>query len=289
MPDEPDPDALYAEARTLARCASRLPPGEMASRAQRFLTDCHARIAAAPRPTVLRNGYHRTAAAAALVGAAASVRAGDRTSQWATAAEEHARAAGDGPLLAELWLIRSVEDGAAAHAREIGSPAAMRHVLAAQSVAGASAFMRCWAHLVLANEWALDGEGHGALIELDCAAHDAEHALPSPFAAPVEDVGAWFSGSRGAVLRKLGRWAEAEAALQSAGSRGIVSDVYGAVEWARLRLATGDADAAAAHLTAALDTCHALGLGGQVPFIAAAARDLPHAASTRQLADLLGG
>ena len=106
MPDEPDPDALYADARALARCASRLPPGEMGSRAQRFLTDCHALIAAAPRAT-LRKGYHRAAAAAALVGAAASMRADDRTSQWATAAEEHAQVAGDGPLLAELWLIRS--------------------------------------------------------------------------------------------------------------------------------------------------------------------------------------
>ena len=67
----------------------------------------------------------------------------------------------------------------------------------------------------------------------------------------------------------------------------MVIGVYGAVEWARLRLATGDADAAAAHLTAALDTCHALGLAGRVPFIAAAARDLPDAASTQQLADLL--
>jgi hypothetical protein len=133
---------------------------------------------------------------------------------------------------------------------------------------------------------ALDGEGHGALIDLDCAAYDADHALPSPFAAPVEDVGAWFSGSRGAVLRKLGRWADAEAALQVARSRGIVSDVYLGVEWAGLRLATGDADAAAAHLAAALDTCHALGLASRVPFIVAAARELPDAASTRQLADL---
>jgi hypothetical protein len=289
MPDDPDPDALYADARALARCASRLAPAEMGGRAQRFLTNCHTLIAAPPRATVLRKGYHRGAAAAALVGLAASMQAGDQTSPWATAAEEHARAAGDGPLLAELWLIRSVEDGAAAHAREIGSPAAMRHILAAQSVVGASAFARCWAHLALANEWALDGEGHGAHIDLDCAAYDADHALPSPFAAPVEDVGAWFSGCRGAVLRKLGRWADAEAALQLARSRGIVSDVYSAVEWARLRLATGDADAAAAHLAAALDTCHALGLTSRVPFIAAAARDLPDAASTRQLADLLRG
>jgi hypothetical protein len=193
------------------------------------------------------------------------------------------------PLLAELWLIRSVEDGAAAHAREIGSRVAMRHILAAQSVVGASAFARCWAHLALANEWALDGEGHGALIDVDCAAHDADHALPPPFAAPVEDVGSWFSGCRGAVLRKLGRWADAEAALHVARSRGIVSDVEGAVEWARLRLATGHADAAAAHLAAALDTCHALGLTSRVPFIAAAARDLPDAASRRQLASLLRG
>jgi hypothetical protein len=160
MPDEPDPDAPYADARSLARCASRLPPREMASRAQRFLTNCRTLIAAAPRPTVLRKGYHRAAAAAALVGVAASVQAGDQTIQWAAAAE-HARAAGDGPLLAELWLIRSVEDGAAAHAREIGSPVAMRHILAAQSVVGASAFARCWAHLALANEWALDGEATG--------------------------------------------------------------------------------------------------------------------------------
>jgi hypothetical protein len=289
MPDESDPDALYADARALARCASRLPPGEMASRAQRFLTDCDARIAAAPRPTVLRKGYQRAAAAAALVGLAASVRTGDQTGLWATAAEEHARAAGDGPLLAELWLTRSVEDGAAAHAREIGSPVAMRHILAAQSVVGASAFARCWAHLALANEWALGAEGHGALIDLDCAARDADHALSSPFAAPVEDVAAWVSGTRGAVLRRLGRSADAEAALQLAGSRGIVSDVYLGVEWTRLRLATGDADAAAAHLAAALDTCHALGLAGRVPFIAAAARDLPDAASTRRLADLLRG
>jgi hypothetical protein len=31
MPDEPDPDALYTEARALARCANRLPPAEMAA------------------------------------------------------------------------------------------------------------------------------------------------------------------------------------------------------------------------------------------------------------------
>jgi hypothetical protein len=97
MPDDADPDALYAEARALARCASRLPPAEMGSRAQRFLTDCHTLIAAAARATVLREGYHRAAAAAALVGVAASVQAGDQTSPWATAAEEHAQAAGDGP------------------------------------------------------------------------------------------------------------------------------------------------------------------------------------------------
>jgi hypothetical protein len=42
--------------------------------------------------------------------------------------------------------------------------------------------------------------------------------------------------------------------------------VYGAVEWARLRLATGDADAAAGHLAAALDTCHALGLASRLLF-----------------------
>jgi hypothetical protein len=45
----------------------------------------------------------------------------------------------------------------------------------------------------------------------------------------------------------------------------------------------------AAHLAAALDTCHALGLTSRVPFIAAVARDLPDADSTRQLADLLRG
>jgi hypothetical protein len=288
MPDDADPDVLSAAARALARLASTLPPAEMAGRAQRLLTDGRVLAAAASRQ-VVRTGYHRAAAAAALVGAAASSRAGDPSDHWATAAEAHAEVAGDGPLLAELWLIRGERDGAAAHAREVGSPATTRHVLAAQSVAGASAFARCWAHLALANQWALDGEGHGALIEIECAASDADHALSSPFAAPVDGVVAWLVGSRAAVLRKLGRWADAEAALRLAPSRGPISDVDGAVEWARLRLATGDVDAAAAHLVAALDACHALGLAGRVPFIAAAARDLPDSAASGQLADRLRG
>jgi phage tail protein X len=163
----------------------------------------------------------------------------------------------------------------------------MRHVLAAQSLAGPSAFARCWAHLALANEWALDGEGHGALLELDCAASDADRALSSPVAAPVDDVSGWISGGRGAVLRRLGRWADAEVALRGASSRGPVSDVYLAVEWARLRAATGDVEEAAGHLIAALDACHGLAVAGRLPFIAAAARDLPDCAASRQLADRL--
>ena len=55
-----------------------------------------------------------------------------------------------------------------------------RHVLAAQLSVGASALVRCWAQLALANEWALDGEAHGARSELDCAAYDADQALTSP-------------------------------------------------------------------------------------------------------------
>jgi hypothetical protein len=286
MPDDADPDAVYGETQALARLGSTLPPAEMAGRARRLLTDCQALAAAAARPR-LRTGYHRAAAAAALVGAAASVRAGDPAGEWATAAGEHAQVAGDGTLVAELWLVRAEEDGAGAHAREVGSPAATRHVLAAQSLAGTSAFVRCWAHLALANEWALDGEGHGALIELDCAAYDADHTLPSPFAVPVDDIAAWFSGSRAAVLRKLGRWNDADAALRGTPSRGPVSDVYAAVEWARLRLATGEVDAAASHLAAALDACHVLGLTGRIPFISAAARDLPDSAASRHLADRL--
>jgi hypothetical protein len=204
MPDDADPDALHAEARALARLGSTLPPGEVTGRARQLLTDCQASAAAASR-LVLRAGYHRAAAGAALVGASASLRAGGATGPWITAAEEHAHVAGDSPLLAELWLLRGEEDGAAAHAREMGSPAAMRHVLAARG------------------------------------------------------------GS----------------------SRGPVSDAYVAVEWARLRLATGDVDAAAAHLVAALDACHALGLAGRLPFIAATTRDLPDTASSRQLAERL--
>jgi hypothetical protein len=63
--------------------------------------------------------------------------------------------------------------------------------------------------------------------------------------------------------------------------------VYAAVEWARLRLATGEVDAAASHLAAALDACHVLGLTGRIPFISAAARDLPDSAASRHLADRL--
>jgi hypothetical protein len=103
----------------------------------------------------------------------------------------------------------------------------------------------------------------------------------------VDDLGGWVSASRGAVLRRLGRWADAEAALRRAAGRGPVRDVDLGVEWARLRLATGDVDASAAHLAAALDACHALGLAGRLPFIAAAARDLPDSAVARQLDDRL--
>jgi hypothetical protein len=250
MPDEADPEQLWMAARALARCSTRLAPADMVARAHAVLTDCEVLAAASPRST-LRRGDHRAAAAAALVAASACVRRGESMGQWARVVGEHAQLAGDGPLLAELWLTRAEEEGAAAHARDGGSPGALHHVLAAQSVAGPSAFARCWAHLALANEWALDNEGHGALLELDCAAADADHALPSPFAVPVDDVGAWFTSGRGAVLRKLGRWDEAAVALHLAPSRGPVSDVYMAVEWARLRAATGDVDAAATYLMSA--------------------------------------
>ena len=222
----------------------------MASRAQRFLTDCHARVAAAPRPTLYK-GYHRAAAAAALVGLAASVRAGDQSGRRTTSAEEHARAAGDGPLLAELWLTRSVEEGAAAHAREIGSP------VACATFSRRSRLSELGLRAVLGAP--RPGERVGAGRGGPRGAHRSRlrHLRRRPRALVAVDRAG--GGCRRLVLRQprrrpaqagsVGRW-EAEAALQLARSRGIVSDVYGAVECARLRLATGDAHAAAAHLAA---------------------------------------
>jgi hypothetical protein len=147
------------------------------------------------------------------------------------------------------------------------------------------------AHLALANEWALDGEGHGALIDLDCATYDADHVLSSPLTAPVEDVGAWFSGSRGAVLRKLGRWAGGRPRPPSnshgpAGSSATCTARWSvrACGWPRV---TRTRQRPTSPRT--LDTCHAPRAGQPRPFIAAAARELPDAVSARRLAGLLRG
>jgi hypothetical protein len=218
---------------------TRTDPARTARRASALLMDAEVLLPLAPN---LSLSIHRAAARAALTGAKCNRWVGAPFGSLLGAAESHATAAHDGPMLGEALLIRARHCGEAAHKFDMPSPVCSRYLTRALEVCGGgreAASVRAWARFGLAWECAAEGSEITAMRHVEMGA--AEWGVS---AGEVES-------SRGDVLRLLSdRAADAEASLYSALRTGCPPTQLGntLVALARVHLADHDVAEAAGDL-----------------------------------------
>jgi hypothetical protein len=226
-------------------------PAVTARRASALLMDAEVLLPLAPNMSL---PVHRSAARAALVAANCNRFVGKPFGTLLGAAESHADAAHDGPLLGEALLIRARHCGEKAHEYDKPSDLCSRYLTRAIEVSGGgreAATVRAWCRFGLAWEYAAEGSEITAMRHL--AAGAAEWGL-----SPGE-----VAANRGDVLRLLpGHTADAEASLCAALGAHFppVRSGSALVALARLHLADGDVDAAAGDLEEAFLTNRAAGV-----------------------------
>ncbi|MEA2670905.1 MAG: hypothetical protein QOG45_1125 [Chloroflexota bacterium] len=242
-------DGLHRRAQHLAAGArSQRPTTTLAEAGDLVMVAEAAFLAAVPRGQ--RQSLHRTASLAALTAAQAAQRAKHPAGTLLDRAHGHAAGAGDGPLKAQVLVLKRDEEAAARH-RGAGSAASVRMLTAALDAAGSSretASLRASILYRLAWECAALGDVHGALQELEGADASAAMATVSPDV--VEDVDLRCGGAeawRGKCLRMARCPSAAETALAKAlGTRVQPAGVL--VDIARVRADAGDVDGAVAAL-----------------------------------------
>ncbi|MDB5063749.1 MAG: hypothetical protein JWM18_183 [Chloroflexi bacterium] len=218
---------------------SPVDPARAARRASMLLMDAETLLPLVPTLSV---PLHRSAASAALTAAKCQRWMGGPFGGHLGAAESHATAAHDGPLLGEALLIRARHCGEEAHSLDMPSSLCSRYLTRAIEVAGGgreAAGLRATCRFQLAWEYATEGSETTAMKHLAMAS--AEWGV----------TGSQASRLRGDVLRLLpGQAADAESELCSGlgshcppvRSAGIL------IALARLHLADGDVDEAAGDL-----------------------------------------
>jgi tetratricopeptide (TPR) repeat protein len=202
---------------------------------------------------------------------------------WLTIAETEAAAADDGPLLAQAWLERATAEGMDARSTERPSPARLALATAALRRTGSrqeQSGIRAAARWKLAWELAVEGNQHGALMELDAATYEAEKAGWTRTA--IDEM-------VGGVMRKLGRRTDAEIALSGALAAPPVRRVWVLCDLARMHLTSGDADTAAETLEEAFLLMRANGIEGRLPRILAVRSLLPPGRAKRALTEVMHG
>jgi hypothetical protein len=291
-------DRLHGYSQSLAQRLESAPPPSLDA-ALTQLRDLEALLPAAAGWQRAR--LSRTAALTALVAVRESRHGGVG---WAEGmidrADQHARDANDGPLLAQAHLYRARHTGEANDAVDAGTQAGAALLTAALDAAGLrreDAALRAVVRYELAWEYAALGDSGRARREL--AGADAEHAVATSTSAPLDAVavssqvlasgalGAQFGGS---VLRRLHLDDDA-IATWTRGLTGPPSRTTPVmVDIARSHAAKGDVDAAAAMLEDAFLTNVSAGLVGQPQARVRAARALlPDTAAARQLDAVMGG
>jgi len=214
-------------------------PAQTARRASVLLMDAEVLLPLVPN---LSLPIHRSAARAALTGAKCNRWVGAPFGGLLGAAESHANAAHDGPLLGEALLVRARHTGEEAHSLDMASSLCSRYLTRAIEVCGGAreaAGLRASCRFGLAWEYAADGSETTAMRHLAMGA--AEWGV----------TGGEAAATRGDVLRLLpGHAADAEASLYSALDSDCppVRSAATLIALARLHLADGDVDEAASDL-----------------------------------------
>jgi hypothetical protein len=222
---------------------------------------------------------HRAAASAALTAAKCQRWKGDSFGGLLGAAESHATAAHDGPLLGETLLLRARHCGEEAHSLDLSSSLCSKYLTRAIEVAGAgreAAGLRATCRFQLAWEYAVEGSTNVAMTHLSAAS--AEWGVSGPKAARL----------RGDVLRLIpGNVVDAERELCSGLVPGCppVQSAGILIALARLHLADGDVDSAASDLEEAFLANRAAGV--RQTWVMAARRGMPDCLAVRELDDVM--
>jgi hypothetical protein len=281
-------DGLHRRAQHLAAGARSQRPTTTLSEATDLLLVAEAAFLAAV-PAAQRRSLHRTASLAALTAGQAAQRAKRPVDNLLERAHGHAAGAGDGPLTAQVLVLKRDEEAAARH-RGAGSATSVQLLTAALEAAGSSretASLRAGILYRMAWERAALGDVHGALLELEGADVSASMATVSPDV--VEDSDLRSGGAeawRGKCLRMARCPSAAETALAEAlGTRVQPAGVL--VDIARVRADTGDVDGA----VAALEDGFLVARTAENRRIEASARHaagtLPDTAAVRSLRELI--
>jgi hypothetical protein len=288
MARAPDPSALQAQAAALEARALTVPPVAVLASAGSLLQaiEDECRHAGEARLEWARRALHSTAGVVALVAAQAALWSRG-AGAWTTIAEDHARAAGDGILMARVRRQRARELKAEGGEVDTPTPAAHALLVAAQHEAYPKAPRRLRADILYAIAWeaAAEGDERGALVNLDAA--DIEMRLAG--GDPADPAGSWQASRRAAALRRLGRHADAEREIPAALTGPTIRTTAVLCDLARLRAATGEVDAAAAALEDAFLLNRSAGLAGRQRYVRAARQVLPGCCAVRQLDDVMRG
>lgn len=283
-----DPSALQAQAAALEGRLLAVPPAAVLPSTRSLLQaiEDECRHSGRARPRWAQQALHGAAVTVALIGAQAALWGG-HAGEWATIAEDHARAAGDGILVARVLRHRARELKAEDGGADTPTPAAHALLVAAQHDAYPRAPRRLRADILYAIAWeaAAEGDERGALINLDAA--DIEMSLGG--GDPADPTGSWQASRRAAALRRLGRHADAEREIPAALTGPTVRTTAVLCDVARLRAATGDVDAAAATLEDAFLLNRAAGLAGRQRLVLAVRQLLPDCRARHQLDDVVRG
>jgi tetratricopeptide (TPR) repeat protein len=282
-------DGLHRRAQNLAAGARSQRPSATLAEAGDLLQVTEAAFLVTV-PQAQRRQLHRTAALTALVGAQAAQRAAHPVGSLLDRALGHAAGARDGPLEAQVLMVRRDEEGATGRLVGAGSEASVNLLHTAIDAAGASraaSSVRAVARYRLAWELGALGQRRAALAEL--AAADAEAEMASPAPDCIEDADLRCGGAsawRGIALRVAHRPQEAEAALSEAiASR--PNPATSLVVLAKVKADTDDVDAAVAALEDAFLLARATGNARAAVEARAAATDLPDCTAVRSLKELL--
>ena len=288
-------DSLQQHALSLAQQAHDTAPMAVVRGTRVHLQDIETLLLGAAGWQRVR--LHRTAALTALAATRASRLAGTRyTAALIDKADQHARDANDGPLLAQALFYRARHQGETGYAVDVGTRKGEELLVAALQAAGRHREQRLLRALIryeLAWEYAALGETRAALTELHCADIDGGSAMPRPDVVEVADgVGRgrrWAAPCRGAVLRRLARFDEAIAACTAALVGPPLWRTAAIVDIARAQAGSGSVDAAAASLRDAYVLNREAGLEQRQGRVRAVRATLPDAPAVRQLDDVLEG
>lgn len=230
-----------------------------------------------------RQPLRRATATAALVCARASRLRATSEANWLTLAETQAKAAGNGPLQAMVWLERATAEGQAARSADSPSRATVYYAKVALHEAGSGhgqAGIRAAARFHLAWEFAASSDRRGALVEIDTGRIDAQRA---GWSEPAIDA------CVGSALRKLGRLKDAELALSGALDSPPSRKTWVLCDLARTYVAMGDVDMGGEALEEAFLVTRADGMEARLPRIIAARSIFPPGRALRELDDVLHG